>query len=98
VGASLLEEHYWDEGQMLNAHMLEHKVPLAVDMPSVIRPIIVESMDPEGPFGAKEAGLAGAMNLFQAVGNAIYDAIGVWIKDFPITPDKVLKALEERES
>jgi CO/xanthine dehydrogenase Mo-binding subunit len=38
------------------------------------------------------------MNLFQAVGNAIYDAIGVWIKDLPITPDKVLKALEERES
>lgn len=37
------------------------------------------------------------MNLFQAVGNAIYDAIGAWIKDFPITPDKVLKALEEKE-
>jgi len=96
VGASLLEEHYWDNGQMLNANMLEHKVPLAVDMPPVIHPIIVESMDPEGPFGAKEAGLAGAMNLFQAVGNAIYDAIGVWIKDFPLTPDKVLEALARK--
>ena len=96
VGASLLEEHYWDKGQMLNANMLEHKVPLAVDMPPVIHPIIVESMDPEGPFGAKEAGLAGAMNLFQAVGNAIYDAIGVWIKDFPLTPDKVLEALARK--
>jgi 4-hydroxybenzoyl-CoA reductase alpha subunit len=97
VGASLLEEHCWDNGQMLNANMLEHKVPLAVDMPSVINPIIVESMDPEGPLGAKEAGLAGAMNLFQAVGNAVYDAIGVWIKDFPITPDKVLEAIERRK-
>ena len=96
VGASLLEEHYWDNGQMLNANMLEHKVPLAVDMPPVIHPIIVESMDPEGPFGAKEAGLAGAMNLFQAVGNAIYDAIGVWIKDFPLTPDKVLEAMARK--
>lgn len=96
VGASLLEEHYWDNGQMLNANMLEHKVPLAVDMPPIIHPIIVESMDPEGPFGAKEAGLAGAMNLFQAVGNAIYDAIGVWIKDFPLTPDKVLEALARK--
>jgi len=95
VGATLLEEHYWDGGQMLNASMLEYKVPLSVDMPH-ITPIIVESMDPEGPFGAKEAGLWGSMNMFQAIGNAIYDAVGVWIKDFPITPDKVLAALEER--
>lgn len=95
VGATLLEEHHWDGGQMLNASMLEYKVPLSVDMPQ-ITPIIVESMDPEGPFGAKEAGLWGSMNMFQAIGNAIYDAVGVWIKDFPITPDKVLAALEER--
>jgi CO/xanthine dehydrogenase Mo-binding subunit len=37
------------------------------------------------------------MNLFQAVGNAVYDAIGVWIKDFPITPDKVLEAIERKK-
>jgi 4-hydroxybenzoyl-CoA reductase alpha subunit len=96
VGATLLEEHRWDGGQMLNANMLEYKVPLSVDMPQ-ITPIIVETMDPEGPFGAKEAGLWGSMNMFQAIGNAIYDAVGVWIKEFPITPDKVLKALEEKD-
>jgi 4-hydroxybenzoyl-CoA reductase alpha subunit len=95
VGATLLEEHLWDGGQMLNANMLEYKVPLSVDMPR-ITPIIVETIDPEGPFGAKEAGLWGSMNMFQAIGNAIYDAVGVWIKEFPITPDKVLKALEEK--
>jgi 4-hydroxybenzoyl-CoA reductase alpha subunit len=95
VGATLLEEHYWDGGQMLNANMLNYKVPLSVDMPQ-ITPIIVETVDPEGPFGAKEAGLWGSMNMFQAIGNAIYDAVGVWIKEFPITPDKVLKALEEK--
>jgi 4-hydroxybenzoyl-CoA reductase subunit alpha len=95
VGATLLEEHRWDGGQMLNANMLEYKVPLSVDMPH-ISPIIVETIDPEGPFGAKEAGLWGSMNMFQAIGNAIYDAVGVWIKEFPITPDKVLKALEEK--
>lgn len=96
VGATLLEEHVWDRGQMLNANMLEYKVPLSVDMPQIV-PIIVETIDPEGPFGAKEAGLWGSMNMFQAIGNAVYDAVGVWIKEFPITPDKVLRALEEKE-
>ena len=96
VGATLLEEHVWDGGQMLNANMLEYKVPLSVDMPQIV-PIIVETIDPEGPFGAKEAGLWGSMNMFQAIGNAVYDAVGVWIKEFPITPDKVLRALEEKE-
>jgi len=96
VGATLLEEHSWDGGQMLNANMLEYKVPLSVDMPR-ITPIIVETIDPEGPFGAKEAGLWGSMNMFQAIGNAIYDAVGVWVKEFPITPDKVLAALEEKD-
>jgi len=96
VGATLLEEHSWDGGQMLNANMLEYKVPLSVDMPQ-ITPIIVETVDPEGPFGAKEAGLWGSMNMFQAIGNAVYDAVGVWIREFPITPDKVLKALEEKD-
>lgn len=97
VGASLLEEHLWDDGQMLNANMREHKLPLSVDMPPVIEHIIVESMDPEGPFGAKEAGLAGAMNLFQAVGNAIYDAVGVWLHEFPFTPERVLEAIERKK-
>jgi 4-hydroxybenzoyl-CoA reductase subunit alpha len=98
VGASLLEEHLWDGGQMLNANMREHKLPLAVDMPPVIERIIVESLDPEGPFGAKEAGLAGAMNLFQAVGNAIYDAVGVWLHEFPFTPERVLAAIERQDN
>ncbi len=97
VGASLLEEYVWDGGQMLNPNMLEHKLPLSVDMPPVIQRIIIESMDPEGPFGAKEAGLAGAMNLFQAVGNAIYDAVGVWLHELPFTPERVLEALEGKD-
>ncbi|MBW1973260.1 MAG: molybdopterin-dependent oxidoreductase, partial [Deltaproteobacteria bacterium] len=97
VGGTLMEEHLWSDGRMLNPNMLEYKVPLSVDMPDEIIPLIVESNDPKGPFGAKEAGLYGSMNMFQAITNAIYDAVGVWIKDYPVTPDKVLKALEEKK-
>ena len=96
LGSGLMEEHLWDGGRMLNPDFLEYKMPLAVDMPEISANVVITD-DHKGPFGAKEAGLFGSMNSFQAVGNAVFDATGVWIKDFPITPDKVLKALEEKK-
>jgi CO/xanthine dehydrogenase Mo-binding subunit len=92
----VMEEHIWDNGQMLNPDFLEYKVPTALDVPDKIYADVVITNDPKGPFGAKEAGLFGSMNGFQAVGNAVYDAIGEWIKDFPITPDKVLKVIKNK--
>ncbi len=96
LGSGLMEEHLWDGGRMLNPDFLEYKMPLAVDMPEISANVVITD-DAKGPFGAKEAGLFGSMNSFQAVGNAVFDATGVWIKDFPITPDKVLKALEKKK-
>ena len=95
VGSTLLEEHLWDGGRVLNADFLEYKMPTAMDVPEMSANVVITN-DPKGPFGAKEAGLFGSMNSFQAIGNAIYDAVGVWVTEFPITPDKVLKALEEK--
>ncbi len=95
VGSSLLEEHLWDGGRLLNADFLEYKMPTALDVPEISANVVITN-DPKGPFGAKEAGLFGSMNSFQAIGNAVYDAVGVWVKEFPITPDKVLKALDEK--
>jgi CO/xanthine dehydrogenase Mo-binding subunit len=63
-----------------------------LDSPDIV-PIIVESVDPEGPFGAKEAGEGSLAAVIPAVANAIYDAVGVRITALPITPEKVLKAL-----
>ncbi len=97
LGCTLMEEHLWKDGRMLNPDFLEYKMPLAVDMPEISANVVITD-DPKGPFGAKEAGLFGSMNSFQAIGNAIFDATGVWIKEFPITPDKVLKALEEKSA
>jgi 4-hydroxybenzoyl-CoA reductase subunit alpha len=59
-----------------------------------INSIIVESNDPAGPYGAKEAGMSVAMSAAQAYVSAVYNAIGVPIKEYPLTPDKIIKALE----
>ncbi len=94
--ATILEEHVWDGGLQLNSDFLEYKMPLSVDMPD-IDTILVRSMDPEGPFGAKEGGLTISMSAYKAIANAFYDATGVWLKEFPYTPDRVLKALQAKE-
>lgn len=95
-GGMLTEYHIWDGGRVLNPTQLEYKLPLAIDMPK-IHSIIVETNDPNGPYGAKEAGMSVAMSAAQAYSSAICNAVGTYIKEFPITPDKILKALEEKK-
>ena len=94
-GGMLTEAHRWRDGHCLNPSALDYKVPLAPDMPP-ITDIIVQSQDPTGPYGAKEAGMSIAMSAAQAYAAAICDAIGVWIKDYPITPEKIVQALAEK--
>ena len=95
-GGMLTEHHFWDKGRCLNPTQLEYKVPLAADMPK-INNIMVETVDPEGPYGAKEAGLSVCMSSAQAYAAAIANAIGVTITDFPMTPDKILAAIEGKK-
>src|SRR3989338_6478575 len=72
--------------------MLEYKSPTALETPEIYT-ILVETVDPEGPFGAKEAGQGPLLPVIPAVANAVHDAVGVRIDEVPITPDKVVKAL-----
>jgi len=95
-GGILTERHSWKDGATLNPTQLEYKTPLACDMPK-INSIIVESVDPEGPYGAKEAGMSIAMSAAQAYSSAISHAIGVHMKEFPITPDKIVKAIKDKK-
>jgi 4-hydroxybenzoyl-CoA reductase subunit alpha len=95
-GGMLTEYHIWDGGRLLNPAQLEYRLPLAPDMPK-INSIIVESNDPAGPYGAKEAGMSVAMSAAQAYASAICNAIGVPIKEYPITPDKIVEALERKK-
>ena len=96
LGQALQEEMVWQDGRQMNASLLEYRIPTTLETPE-IESIIVESIDPEGPFGAKEAGEGSLAATIPAVANAIYDAVGVRINSLPITPEKVLEALREKE-
>ena len=77
--------------------LLEYKSPTSLDMPE-IDTILIEDPDPNCPFGAKEAGQGPLLPVMPALANAIFDAVGVRIDELPITPDKVLRALELKKS
>ncbi len=93
LGEVLMEEQVFRKGVHKAPSMLEYKSPTTLETPE-IHTILVETDDPEGPFGAKEAGQGPLLPVIPAVANAVHDAIGVRIDETPITPDKVLKALE----
>jgi 4-hydroxybenzoyl-CoA reductase subunit alpha len=75
--------------------MLEYKSPTTIDMPEVFTEL-VEHPDPRGPFGAKEVGQGPLLPVMPAVANAVFDAVGVRIDEVPITPEKIVKALEAK--
>ncbi|MCF6227117.1 MAG: molybdopterin-dependent oxidoreductase [Planctomycetes bacterium] len=95
MGQALTEGLRYRNGQLLNSNFLDYKIPTPFETPD-IEVIIVESADPEGPFGAKECGEGALAPVIPAVGNAIFDAVGVRMFDVPMTPDKVLKAIEKK--
>jgi 4-hydroxybenzoyl-CoA reductase subunit alpha len=77
--------------------ILEYKSPTSLDMPEVITEL-VEEPDPQGPYGAKEVGQGPLLPVIPAVANAVYDAVGVRVDESPITPEKILKALAEKNA
>jgi 4-hydroxybenzoyl-CoA reductase subunit alpha len=77
--------------------LLDYRMPTTLDTPD-IQALIVESIDPEGPYGAKEAGEGPLHSVIPAIANAVYDAVGIRLRDLPFTPGKVLAALDEKEA
>jgi CO/xanthine dehydrogenase Mo-binding subunit len=96
LGYALGEKMIFDKGVLKNGNFLDYKMLTAKDVPPV-EAVIVETDEKDGPFGAKGIGEPGLVPTAPAIANAIYDAVGVRIKDLPITPEKVLKALKEKE-
>ena len=97
IGYALLEEMKMDQGRVVNPDFLDYRIPTALDIPP-IQSILVEPVDPHGPFGAKSIGETALVPTVPAIANAIYDAVGVRLTELPMTPDKILDALHERDS
>ena len=92
---ALFEEFKMVKGRIMNATLADYKLATIMDLPEII-PLMIETHHAEGPFGAKGVGEPAAAPTAPAIANAIFDAIGVRIKDLPITPEKILAALNEK--
>ena len=96
VGMILGEELVYDNGQALNASFLNYQFPTSLEMPE-LQGVHLQTDETLGPFGAKEAGEGATCPAPPALVNALYDATGIWFTDVPVTPEKVLKALDEKQ-
>jgi 4-hydroxybenzoyl-CoA reductase subunit alpha len=95
LGEILMEEQVFRRGLHRIPSMLDYKSPTTLEMPPV-ESILVETLDPEGPYGAKEVGQGPLLPVIPCVANALFDALGVRVDEVPITPEKVVAALEGR--
>jgi 4-hydroxybenzoyl-CoA reductase subunit alpha len=96
-GEVLMEDVvYDDKGDLLNPNLHDYLLLTIMDVPEIFSGI-VDSYEPEGPYGAKEVGEGATLPVLASVAHAIANATGVWIKELPITPEKILKALKRPE-
>ena len=98
IGHTLYEDYQIDlkTGRSLNANFVDYKMPLAMDMPPIRTVILETAPDPGGPFGAKGVGEDPIIAIGPAIANAVFDAIGVRFRHYPIKPEQVLQALQQQ--
>ena len=97
MGQTLYEKFAMDHGKTLNANLADYKMPLSLDVPN-IEVIDIITKDPYGPYGAKEASEGSIVSAPPSVVSAIHDATGIWFKEQPVTPEKIVTALNAKKS
>jgi xanthine dehydrogenase molybdenum-binding subunit len=96
LGYALFEESEIEEGRVINPTFADYHLPTSLDAPP-LQIKMVETDDPEGPFGAKGIGECASIALAPAIANAIYDAVGVRVYSLPMTPQKVYQAITKKK-
>ena len=94
LGHTIFESLQYDNGQPLNPNLVDYRVPSITDLPEVFDSELVENRDGPGPYGAKGMGESGIVSVAPAIGNAVARATGVRIRELPLTPERVWRALK----
>ena len=92
-GYAVMEEYKTRDGRVLTDQFSTYLIPTIWDIPQKVDSVVVEVPDPNGPWGARGLGELPYLPVAAAIGAAIHDATGVWISEFPFTPERVLRAL-----
>lgn len=98
IGHTLMEEMAYEDGQLLNGNLVDYRVPRFTDLPEKLDTILIENGNGPGPFGSKGIGEGGLLPVASAIANAVARATGVRIKELPLTPPKVWRALQEKRA
>jgi CO/xanthine dehydrogenase Mo-binding subunit len=99
IGHTFMEQMIYDSsGQLLNPNLIDYRVPTFSDMPNEFDTLLIENQDGPGPFGVRGMGEGGLLSIAPAVTNAFERATGVRIRDLPLTPERVWRALRESRS
>jgi CO/xanthine dehydrogenase Mo-binding subunit len=98
IGQALFDEMVFDHGQLINGTLLDYQVPSMLDLPDELIAIVVEDPHRTGPFGAKGVGETGLLTTSPAIANALADATGVRVRSLPLTPERVLAALNGEQA
>jgi CO/xanthine dehydrogenase Mo-binding subunit len=97
IGHTLREEMIYKDGQLLNPNLVDYRVPNFDDLPKEFETILLENQNGPGPFGSKGLGEGGLLPVASAIANAVYNAVGVRLRDLPLTPERVWRAMEEKK-
>lgn len=92
-GYAVLEDYKTKDGKVMTDQLSTYLIPTIWDIPEKVESVVVEVPDPNGPWGARGMGELPFLPVAPAIAAAIHDAIGVWISEFPFTPERILKAL-----
>jgi CO/xanthine dehydrogenase Mo-binding subunit len=96
LGMAMREELVYDDGNLLNGNLWDYRVPRTTDLPE-LRTVVVERGDGVGPYGAKGGGEGSLNPVAAAIANAVQRAVGVRLREAPFTPERVWRALQERD-
>jgi CO/xanthine dehydrogenase Mo-binding subunit len=98
LGFAVMEDLIIQDGVVRNPNLMDYLIPTSMDVPEIEKPILIEKAYKWGPFGAKGVGEPPLIAMPSSIANAVYDAIGIRIRDLPITPERVLMAIKKAET